>query len=100
MDAKTMDPSNRKRLEKAVKVLNKRREAEAETWEAVQELVREISLADPNATYAEIGKVLGVTKARAYQIVTGKRSTPQRSKDIIAALEKQGIDVEGALAAA
>lgn len=41
-------------------------------WENHQELLREAK--SNGLSYQKIAKAMGVTKARAYQIITGKRS--------------------------
>ena len=76
---KDLSNSSKKRLRRSNRSLHTKRSHADAAWESHQELIREVYAEDPDATFASIAEVVGVTKARVYQIVTGKRSSPKKA---------------------
>jgi hypothetical protein len=68
-----MNTDTQRKLTKLRKNLEKKREAEQAAWDEMREAVKD-AYAEGGTTFQEIGDTIGVTKARVYQIVTGKRS--------------------------
>lgn len=82
-----MDPRDQKRLERSTAVLAKKRAAADQAWQDHQALIKEIyaTRSETGVTLEGIGQVAGITKARVFQITTGKRSTVKPKEDALAA---------------
>lgn len=66
-----IDDDTRERLVAKRERLELARLAEQAAWEELKAEVR--AAADSGVSYREIGDTIGVTRARVYQIVSGKR---------------------------
>ncbi len=80
-----MNSSNRKKLQASATKLRRVRDKESEAWEDLKHKIKEV-YRDPGdyATFEEIGQVIGVTKARVFQIVTGRRSGSKSKEEVSA----------------
>ena len=75
---KGLSDSSKRSLKKSTTRLNRKRQAADAAWELHQDLIRDVYEEDSGATFAAIADIIGVTKARVYQIVTGKRSSQKK----------------------
>ena len=72
-----IDPRTAKSLSKAAEHTARKRSTAETAWQEQKALM--ITAHSDGATFEEIGTAVGVTKARAYQVVTGKRSGSAKS---------------------
>lgn len=77
-------------LIKAKKKLEKARGQADEAWKEMQALMKQANL-EHKMTFGEIAAAVGVTKARVYQVVTGKRG-PVKTKKAQAEAEAATVD--------
>lgn len=70
-----------KELKTAAKALERARAKEAEAWATAQGLMKEAHAASQGRlTFQQIADIFHVTKARVYQIATGKRGGVKAGK--------------------
>jgi hypothetical protein len=71
-----MDVKTERALARAAAKVDKARDKEQEVWAEFVEAMKEANAG--GASFLDIAKVVGLTKARVYQIVTGRRGSGKR----------------------
>ena len=74
-----MSATTEKELKRLSRIRDQRRQAEQEAWANLVEAMK-VAHNEQHIPYEEIGKVVGVTKARVYQVVTGNRGGKRKGE--------------------
>lgn len=75
-----LNKDTERELAKVAKRRNAARESERSAWRDLTGLMK-TAHEQEGATFGEIGKVVGITKGRVYQIVTGNRGGKPPAKN-------------------